>query len=533
MDNQAIDEYNKAQGAAAVSNATSLTNISELDATGSTSMPPSSTRSSSSRISQECYNIANDIEDIPDPDYGLGLTFTEERENFEQMGGDINDGEESLVASSPDYDHLGLDYSDTAFEDSSYENVGGGSVEPPHQGIPEVTKGSEEANYEYVIDDGEDYILGTLMVRVLQARNVKVSSCVDECCTFFALPNNLHPVLLKLHHQNDGGGIASLITNHRRTRHKKYTQSPLSGGNLTPNSSNITLYSKLNFKSQQQYTENAVSGMNGDYYWSRGDQSYFDVFCPSYQRLGQFNQYGAKVKKQEINKEEKKEEESVDVCCKSSKVKDDLQKPQAKADASMVPPILNLSIYLRSGGKTGKHVMPPGSKKSFDNYADDDNQYIGTCSINVTRILAGKTSYFDEWCTLHNDNYGLSNPNEEDGAGKVRVVIEYEPTDPPPRSGDVCVIANIYPSMEKELYPIPLYSITTPKPVFRSVSSTSFDQSIPTSSTTLSSGSSSLSSKSLPSTSRLIRQPKQFHVEECIGEIFVDGGMLLNVYMFC
>lgn len=45
--------------------------------------------------------------------------------------------------------------------------------------------------------------------------------------------------------------------------------------------------------------------------------------------------------------------------------------------------------------------------------------------------------------------------------GQVRVVIEYEPNDSPPRLGDVCIFANVYPEIEKELYPIPLYTVRT------------------------------------------------------------------------
>ncbi|KAL3773741.1 hypothetical protein HJC23_012022 [Cyclotella cryptica] len=512
------------------------TTMEQLDATLSSRIAAESSSQSSMstrREMEECFVIASDIDEIPEPDYGLGPSVTEEREQFEQQHqqqGQYHDQEDfcdegSGVASSPDYDYLGYGYEETDYPVLGHEDAvvavsdAGESTQlqqeqqqqqQKKQEAPQSSKETLENEYEYIIsDDGEEYILGTLMVRVLQARNVK------------------------FHHSSDGGGIASLLSNHRRNRRQKYTMSPLSGssGSLTPNSSQYTLYGKLMFKSQLHYTESAVSGMNGDFYWSRGDQSYFDVVCPSYQRMTAQYQtgHGAKVKKeQELSKEKEKYE---DVCCKPNKLDDDVQKPPstAKADTISTPPILHLSLYSKRGSagnnKVGKQGMMSTNKKvsSFDHNHDEDNQFVGKCSINISRVLTGKTPYFDEWCTIHNDTYnGLTSPHDhQDDAGRVRVVIEYEPTDPPPRTGDICVFANIYPSMERELYPVPLYTIrTSDKPVTRSGSSTSFDRDTSTSCTTMSSiGSSSVSSKSVPATaSHLIRQPKQFHVEDIVGD---------------
>ena len=269
--------------------------------------------------------------------------------------------------------------------------------------------------------------------------------------------------------------------------------------------------------------------MNGDYHWSRGDQSYFDVVCPSYPRF-QFNKKKVTENKIEEENDEKKTEEDYDVCCKKVKEEEDAtavsnnnkvgRSAKSNDDVSPPAPLLNLSVFAKRAGKGGKkQIMSSTVKKKgsgFDEY-DGESQYVGQCTINITRVLTGKTPYFDEWCTLHNDNItGLE--DLDDGAGRVRVVIEYEPTDSPPRSGDVCIFANIYPDMEKELYPIPLYSVRTNRPVFYGGSMTNFDKIKSASNTTLSSvGSASMSSKSTGA-SQLIRQPKQFHVEESVGD---------------
>ena len=85
--------------------------------------------------------------------------------------------ESSLVASSPDYDYLGFDSSDPiSNSDQHYSTLD--TTRERLQEEPDVFKPMEAPRgneYEYVMMDGDEYILGTLMVRVLQARHVKVS----------------------------------------------------------------------------------------------------------------------------------------------------------------------------------------------------------------------------------------------------------------------------------------------------------------------------------------------------------------------
>ena len=100
----------------------------------------------------------SDIASSPDYDY-LATTAAAADED-----------EESLPTSSPDYDYL-------ATTDANDDDG-----ERPQ--IPDANKPLEAPvnnEYEYVIrDDGEGYILGTLMVRVLQAKNVKVRDLIND-----------------------------------------------------------------------------------------------------------------------------------------------------------------------------------------------------------------------------------------------------------------------------------------------------------------------------------------------------------------
>ncbi|KAL3764536.1 hypothetical protein ACHAW5_004800 [Stephanodiscus triporus] len=279
-------------------------------------------------------------------------------------------------------------------------------------------------------DLGDEYILGTMLVRVLQARDVK------------SIPNN------------QDGGIAGFLLNHRRNRHQRSTASPASagwGGSLTPSSpfGNPQIYAKLSYKGLSQLTSMAIDhSVSGDYHWSRSDQSYFDVTCPGLP----LKMNTAKAKQIASSSDAS--------CVKPSKEIERSKK--RKIPPRRRPPILHLSLYSKKGGGSApshKHGRWPfGGDSSI---VKDHDRLLGRCSINVLRILCGKTPYFDEWCALHHHNDGDSRGDRGhrvEDAGRVRIVIEYEPTDPPPRPGDTCVFANVHP-LAGELYPIAPYSI--------------------------------------------------------------------------
>ncbi|KAL7529870.1 hypothetical protein ACHAXR_007027 [Thalassiosira sp. AJA248-18] len=326
------------------------------------------------------------------------------------------------------------------------------------------------------------------MVRVLQAKQLKSNP-----------------------HNEGGGGITSLLSKHRRFRHHKSTMSPASGGHLTPSSyysnQQQQLYANLSYRDQSQLTTMALEHANGDYHWSRGDQSYFDVTCPSFPlRMGQQNiQQRVSKAKQTSTAAPTPPHEKDDVSCVKHKRK--IQQP--KSNRRPPPPVLQLSLYSKSSGTGTSHK--PNKLHPFrntDNISEKNDDYLlGKCSINILRILSGKTPYFDEWCTLHNDDPQI---NSDEAAGRVRIVIEYEPTDPPPRPGDMCVFANVYPLM-KELYPIPLHSIRN---------STDGSVRSSTSMSTLSSTTSSITtphSSSHTTASSLTCHPKTYRVEEVVG----------------
>ena len=78
------------------------------------------------------------------------------------------------MSSSPNYDHLGLDCEEISASFNLQQQQ-----QQQHGHIPHDDEVATEQNdcleEEYRMDNvGEEYILGTLMVRVLQARHLKV-----------------------------------------------------------------------------------------------------------------------------------------------------------------------------------------------------------------------------------------------------------------------------------------------------------------------------------------------------------------------
>lgn len=430
-------------------------------------------------------DILDDLSTEPDYDYLAEENMSQEEQNND----DEEDGDSGSMPSTPDYDNLGADceeeqqreeqqlYSQNDMLAAQTISMSAFPAIPTTSDFDNIgSQAYEDDCYEFDKEDlGDEYILGTLMIRVLQARNLR--------------PN-----------PNNQGGIGTLLSNHRRARHQRSTMSPASGGGSTPMSLSLHPYAKLNFRGNTQITSTAFEHAHGDYHWSRGEQSYFDVTCSSFPlRMGKMHQsrsYQSFKSKSSSRQSSPKKETTPKKVPSWSRI--NKQSHQNRP----TPPMLELSLFSKSSS-TNKH------KKQFSTDTYDDDYHVGKCNINILRVLTGKTPYFDEWCTLHNDNISTGNQNNNE-AGRVRIVIEYEPTDAPPRPGDLCVFANIYP-IDEELYPVPLYTIkNVSRPMRSSTSASSF--------TTLSS--TSLSSDYSQSAS-LALYPKSFHVDEVVGDYVV------------
>eukprot|EP00980_Cylindrotheca_fusiformis_P008887 scaffold1900_cov123-Cylindrotheca_fusiformis.AAC.13 len=89
------------------------------------------------------------------------------------------------------------------------------------------------------------------------------------------------------------------------------------------------------------------------------------------------------------------------------------------------------SVYPNKGGSAGKLS------------GDSDDMFLGMASVDLTRLLTGTDNSFDRWLTL---------TGTATSRGSVRVVCEYEPSDPPPRRNDFCRFTSF--CRPKDLYPL-------------------------------------------------------------------------------
>jgi hypothetical protein len=64
-----------------------------------------------------------------------------------------------------------------------------------------------------------------------------------------------------------------------------------------------------------------------------------------------------------------------------------------------------------SSGKGGNKWGSSSTTKKDVSIIKDDDEFLGTCSINVLQILCGKTPYFDVWCTNHHHHHRSSRNN--------------------------------------------------------------------------------------------------------------------------
>lgn len=234
----------------------------------------------------------------------------------------------------PDYDHL------TA---ASIVSADDGGV---------VKKGGKDKN----LIPQEDYILGTLIVRVVAAR----------------------------HLDGVGGGMLRSPSKHRRSYNP---------------------YASVKFCGQTQRTSTVPDSV--DPLWPRSEAMYMDVTLPISQAT-----YATAISSRATNG------------------------PESEENASPEP-VVSISLFHATGDTKTK--LYPSKKSTF---GDSDDPFLGTASLDVTPLLTGKKVTLDRWLSLG----GTNNPR-----GTVRLVCEYETSDPPPRVGDVvrftrfCKAADLYP----------------------------------------------------------------------------------------
>ena len=100
------------------------------------------------------------------------------------------------------------------------------------------------------------------------------------------------------------------------------------------------------------------------------------------------------------------------------------------------------------GGATNKYP----NKKGIELSGDSDDQFLGMASVDLTEVLTGRLHTFDQWVPLSGAG--------QYSRGRVRIVCEYEASDPIPRTGDLvrftsyCHPADLFPLVASRLYQV-------------------------------------------------------------------------------
>lgn len=230
--------------------------------------------------------------------------------------------------------------------------------------------------------DIAEYILGTLIVRVVAAKDIK-------------------PIVK--------GGIGDVIFGKKDSRrglqsgNKRRSRDELSYRRrqiIDKGSSNP--FATIAFNNQSQRTSTVFDTV--DPTWPREEQFYFDVSIPITKLAQEDGEDGAKKVDELLGKEDLRQIDSF------------LPPP----DPYMTISIANANPYEMKKSKIG------GKKK--DNSDDQDNFLGMTRPIDTTPLITGKQEYMDEWLALEGG---------EDISGRLRIILEYCPSDPPPRPGDL------------------------------------------------------------------------------------------------
>ena len=248
------------------------------------------------------------------------------------------------------------------------------------------------------------YILGTLLVRVVAARD-------------------LHPAPQPL--------LGSLLQQSPARRAAR------GGGTANP-------YASVRFGSSTQRTSQVFDSLNP--LWPRGETLYLDVLHPSWKKSDHNHQETASSSSRDDNPgNPPRKTASRPPSPNAPPPPQSLQQPRPDA------PILTVAVFhasmANSAAKGGDIVKKP-HKKGF---GDSDDEFLGMLSVDVTPLLTGQQRTLDDWFPLQGTSGATST---------LRLVCEYEASDGAPRVGDVvrftgyCHPDDLYPAFATQTYTV-------------------------------------------------------------------------------
>lgn len=239
-----------------------------------------------------------------------------------------------------------------------------------------VKPGKDDSGESSMTDFVPEYILGTLVVRVVAARD-------------------LDPV--------ERGGLGRIMfgggSRRRNSRSEDGTANP---------------YASVKFGKSTQRSSEVFDSLNP--IWPRQETMFMDVALP----LSHVTH------------------SSPEGTSQSADPTDGSREPVQENDSTKPPTVLTVAIFHTAEvGQVNKMML----KASHE--GDSNDTFLGMASVDLRGLFTGKDHTFDNWLPLS---------GTQGGQGSVRIVCEYEASDPPPRPGDYCRFTRYCNA--RDLYPL-------------------------------------------------------------------------------
>ncbi|CAJ1969246.1 unnamed protein product [Cylindrotheca closterium] len=303
-----------------------------------------------------------------------------------------NDVASSLALPDPDddYDDLyGINNQVEEEEEEKEAKINNDPTEFVKPAKPGIEKGSN--NYDDDIMD-QIYLLGTLIIRVVAARD-------------------LEPV-------SKGGGFGGILGS--------------SKGKANP-------YASVKFGDTTQRTSDVYDTL--DPIWPRQETLFMDVALPVAKLTHPDLSGGGTLTSNHNSSETTTSSHAAAMIPAPTK-----EEPYQKPNTTLTVALFHNPGFGKSGSgkKAGDDSLYPnkkGAKGVVD--GDSDDVFMGMTSVDMTQLLTGAENTFDEWLTLR---------GTATSRGSVRIVCEYESSDPIPRKRDFCRFTTF--CNPRDLYPL-------------------------------------------------------------------------------
>jgi hypothetical protein len=317
----------------------------------------------------------------------------------------LNDASDDDNISVEDYSNLDISFDDIGeMEEEDDDTEGPGFFQKPSAVSEDSNDPLGKPTWAGIEPVTADYILGTLIVRVVAARDIEPVS---------------------------RGGLGKMLFGGNSSRSGPH------GGSANP-------YASCRFGATTQRTSEVFDSLNP--IWPRGETMYMDVLhsalpdsIPPVTEYEPCANTGTAVTDPLKSKADDatKSLTKATVSKAAAKAKVTPKKGSRTDVDESWEPVLTVALF-HNEGLANKYP----SKKGGTLLGDSDDQFLGMTAVNLTQLLTGKVRTFDEWLPL---------TGCDSARACVRIVCEYEASDAAPRRGDsvrftnFCHPADLYP----------------------------------------------------------------------------------------